>query len=617
MSQTIGEPEAIKQGKAVAVALPLLMVCAFLTRSIGYELAFLDDGAFVYGSPDAFYHARRAFYTFSNFPSFLIRDPCINYPDGAVITHPPLYDWLIAAITRSFGSDVATFHRVTAWIPVFLGTLTLIPIQRLGRRIGGTGVGLGAAAIYAFMPIAISYARVGEIDHHAAAGLIGAILLALFVALLDADASTRATVRSFVALSLARGAILLVWSGSLLYLVPGEVALVIVAVLRNQRQLLIGQTLSCLATVLFVLPFVLMIGEPAGGHYSTTELSRFHLLAYAAGALLCSGWLLLQRSLDLASSRARLLGLLALIAAIAGASLLLPGLRDAIGSGLSFLGKSDGYTETVLEQLPLFHEQGAITRHAGERRMGYYAYLVSLVPLVYLRRPRRPGLRAAHLLLFAWSMLFGYLAIEQVRYAHDYAAAGCVGFALILAWLRELAIERWGNERAATIAVCALGIFLFAPAIRLQLIPTVNETLQHRFGPASDVDRALYTIDGTQLRFAQRVARATPDSGCAEAKAPPPYGILAHPSLGHVLHYVAQRATPADPFGPYIGRENFDAVGRFITTDSEETAIAIANRLGTPYVATAYLGQIEDPIWIWSQYVTVSRPARASYSLRR
>jgi hypothetical protein len=53
-----------------------------------------------------------------------------------------------------------------------------------------------------------------------------------------------------------------------------------------------------------------------------------------------------------------------------------------------------------------------------------------------------------------------------------------------------------------------------------------------------------------------------------------------------VLHYVANRATPADPFGPYIGRENFQRVLRFHRAETESEAVAIALELRTPYVVT-------------------------------
>ena len=82
------------------------------------------------------------------------------------------------------------------------------------------------------------------------------------------------------------------------------------------------------------------------------------------------------------------------------------------------------------------------------------------------------------------------------------------------------------------------------------------------------------SIGGTQLRFAEAVRAVTPESpGCDTSDEVPRYGILAHPAIGHVLHYVAHRATPADPLGPYIGRENFQRVLRFHRVESEFEAL--------------------------------------------
>jgi hypothetical protein len=57
--------------------------------------------------------------------------------------------------------------------------------------------------------------------------------------------------------------------------------------------------------------------------------------------------------------------------------------------------------------------------------------------------------------------------------------------------------------------------------------------------------------------------------------------------LGHALHYAGKRATPADPFGPYIGQTNFAAVQKFNQTNDEVLASQIMQRLSARYVATA------------------------------
>ena len=57
-----------------------------------------------------------------------------------------------------------------------------------------------------------------------------------------------------------------------------------------------------------------------------------------------------------------------------------------------------------------------------------------------------------------------------------------------------------------------------------------------------------------------------------------------------MLHYVARRATPADNFGPYIGGDNYAAVGSFFGLRAEADAIAEAERLRARYVVTMDYG---------------------------
>jgi hypothetical protein len=77
----------------------------------------------------------------------------------------------------------------------------------------------------------------------------------------------------------------------------------------------------------------------------------------------------------------------------------------------------------------------------------------------------------------------------------------------------------------------------------------------------------------------------TPDtSGFFDPAVMPEYGVLCNPSHGHVLHYVARRATPADNFGSYLDDEKFRSAYNFYVVVDEASALAIARRLGARYV---------------------------------
>ncbi len=572
----------------------LVVAVAALARALGSERVFLEDGSVAFAAGDAFYHARRALYSFHHFPELLLFDPCINYPQGARIPHPPLLDWGTAAFARLFTSSTSGFERIAAWLPVVLGALATLPIASLGRRLRGPFTGLGAATIYALLPICINYGRVGNFDHHAPAGLIGACLLLLYTMALEPDRRGRALFGPMLGLVVARLAMLLCWHGSLLYLLPGEAALVLAGALRRQPDRLIAQGLGSIATAGLALPMAWLLNPPTGDGDAAllaSEFSLLHVLIFAAAGLIC----LLQRfaieRLGIESNRGAALCLVGLGTVTAAGVLAIPGVLSGLLPALSFITATDGYTETVVEQLPIFFAAGELSLGAAHAHMGLYVYLVVGVPFAYAylieRRAARADPRA--LFLAVWSLLLGYLAYQQVRYVHDYAPAGCVGFALLLgAAGRRISATGIAAGHGGLIAL-ALGAICLAPAVSLYHAPAAALAWRGLRGALDGSDRALLSIAGTQVRFAQLVHRTTDAVGtCAgPGGGSPEYGVLAHVGLGHVIHHVAERATPADPFGPYIGPGNFAAVARFMQSADEETGFEIARDLNARYVATA------------------------------
>ena len=573
-----------------ALALAAILAAAFALRSIGFERVFADNETTVFSEGDAWYHAHRAFYSFRHFPHVLWSDACLNHPHGSVIPWAPLYDWLVAGVARLGGDTAVHFERVAAWSSVVPGALVVLPVFALGRLLRGTALGLGAAAIYAALPIAVTYARVGTVDHHAAVALVGAVLLVLYALVLDERVRGRRLAAVFAGLALARPLLLSLWYGALLYLGPGELAVVLAGCFLGRRDVLRGQLWSCVAAAALIAPAVALAPTPIGGPWSSTELSRLHvavLLAAAAvaGSVLAwerlrptgSGWLRLAR----AGAAGALLGL---------ALLALPDARSGLARALAFVGRDDTYVAQVLENLPLFYEQGRLSLVAAERRMGGFLYLIPFVPFVFPWPGRRREPRARALFLCAWTAVLGVLCLQQLRYANDYAPAACVGFALLLARAGDLLARAGVPRRAAAAAALLLGTGLAARALPLYFVPLVQASLQQR-GPDGAADRALLSIAGTQLRFARRVEDLTPRSSrCDRAPFLPGAGLMAHPSVSPMLYYVAGRATPAANFGPYTGAEGYRETLRFLATDSEAEALAIAERLHTPYVVTAEEG---------------------------
>ncbi len=572
--------------------LALAFVVALMARSLGLEQVFLDDGSVIFAAGDAYYHARRALFGAAHFPSILQLDHCINWPDGAHVPHPPGYTWVVGSLARFLASEPLARPAVLAWTPVVFGALTVFPIYGLGKMLGGRATGLGGAFLYAVLPIAITYSIVGNPDHHAAAALFGACLVWLTAEFLDPECHGARLFWVALGLAITRVALLATWHGSALYLPIGETAIILACVAQNRRDGLRAEAASLAMSAAGILPLLALSPVPMAGPWSATELSALHATGLLAGGVLCLAALGLERARPLASASGRVLRLAGFALLLAVLALTLPGIRDGLAPAFDFVTKQDRWGNTVLEQMPLFFAQGSIRGIGGEMKMGYYAYLVPLVPLAFVMLEGRETLRARALFLFAWSFVFAGLALYQVRFANDFAPVACVGFSLLLTASAGALNRRTGLSPTVTgAAAVALGLFLMLPALRFSLGPMAAASLSHLAGHASGTDRALETIGGTQFRFAQRVRAVTRDQpGCRPEDAEttrPEYGILAHPALGHALHLVAERATPADPFGPYIGDANYRSVIRFLDTASESEALAIASQLETPYVATA------------------------------
>ena len=113
---------------------------AWAVRSLLSFKVFADDGSVLLVMGDSAYHARRALYSFVNFPDVLLRDPYMAYPGGSPIQFPPLYDWLLGGTARLFGDSERAFEGVVAWAAVFFATATLLPVFALGRRLYGPWV---------------------------------------------------------------------------------------------------------------------------------------------------------------------------------------------------------------------------------------------------------------------------------------------------------------------------------------------------------------------------------------------------------------------------------------------------------------------------------------------
>lgn len=588
------EPVTPGRDARTLLCLAALFTLTVGVRSLGFESVFVGD-EIVFPPADAQYHLRRALVTLSRFPDFLKSDPYINFPGGASVPWPPLFDFLLGWLGRVAGGRVSDLERVAAWSGPICAGLAIVPIYLAGRRIGSRRVGLIAGLVFALLPISVVYTRIGNADHHAAVGMIGAWLLYGVIALVDAETPRRRMADFAVLLFAAQTAMLLTWHGSLLYLVPAEAALLAVAIATGRRGLLAAQAASAFGSACVVMALLAISPEPLGGPYSSIALSRLHVLAMV-GVATTAGGLLVALRCGFAQSIAARLGW-AGAAGLAFCCVLwaLPGTREGLLPAFRFLTLGDEVGAITGEQTPLFAFGDRLRGPSATLSWGLFAYALPLAPLAggWASRtaPARAGARAKGLVLAGWGLVFCTLAVLQRRYGNDAAPAASLLFALALVAVAERSValcrSKRPRRRLVTAVACALVVAMYGPPLISLYAPRGFASYAAFRGDAARSREVTTSIAYTLHRFAGSVRAVTPEtSGYLGLGPAPAYGIISHANLGHALQYRARRATATDPFWWYIGRENWDRSLAFLDAVSEPEALALADQLAARYVVT-------------------------------
>ena len=565
-----------------------VVVAAFVARALPLGTVF-HQGQVVFAPADAMYHVRRSFYTFENWPQVLLTDHYVNFPGGAPVPWSPLPDFLAGSLAALLVDGEAGFATVLAWWPVVIGAIGAIPVYFIAREIATTGVAIGAGALYAFLPVSVMYARVGNPDHHVSAAAVGACLLLLCVKLASPGQTSSSLMRFTGGLALGRVAMLLTWHGSLLYLALLEVSLLGIALLAGRREVQAVQALSALGTLLLVAPLLATFPTPLMGVYSSIALSRLHLIAVAgAGTVAAVGWWYDARAVrpTRLAARVAVTGVAALLFAVAVLSL--PGPRDGIEPAFRFLTMTDAAGAKTLEQFALFAPFGRSDPDTALNTWGLYAYGIPFAPvflILWARLRRSPPT----LVVAAWAAFFGALALSQLRYGNEAAASVCVGFAVGGAQLRTLLDRglRLGPVPSLA-AVLVLGVVLYLPPIRNLYLPwAARAWVALEASPGTAVP-PLATPGWALHQFLVGVRAVTPEtSGYVSPAVEPEYGVVAQASLGHALQWVARRATPTDPFWEYIGPANWKKAFALLDARDERRAVGLAEALRARYVVAS------------------------------
>lgn len=568
-------------------ALLALAATAFALRSIGLEQVFAPDGSVIFENGDGPYHARLAHYVFMNFPSFLSWDPYLAGPLGGAVPWPPGFDLLIAGVARLLGA--AGIDRVLAWSGPVVGTLTVLMVYVAARALVRPWPAVGAAALQAGFGSPISYSTVGNGDHHGWMALLGATWLSLALRFVRPDTSLRRLSLLSAGMAAIRTAVLLTWSGSLLYVAIADGSVGLVCIAYGDTRALRALAVGLLATALAATPVVRSIGATAGGPFSSIMLSWFHLVVLAALAtfvLALSAW---EGYWPARSLLRRLLRPVLAALAIAAGLLAIGPIRADVLPALRFLTLNDAAGAGTVEQLPLFSLFGRRPLYPATVYFGGFAYAIPLVPLFALLAARRPQARRSALVLAAWTAPFVLLTLTQLRYGNDLAGPAALGFVLALGSLASaLSSPRSLGPRGSGVLVAALGLALLVPSLR-DFVAHAGPSLRY----VLDRGTATQALDakGSLARFARTIREVTPETPGFDGPGVPDYGLLANPSIGHSLRYYSRRPVAADNFWDKF--PTFALARDLLWLVDEREAYTDAGRLRVRYVVT--MPEAESP----------------------
>jgi len=531
-----------------------------------WSTVFTASGITLDGT-DSYYHLRRAWLTMLDWPWVPQFDHLMNVPDGAPLLWAPLFDLLLATLAKVLpGESLQAVELAAAILPPILGVLQILVLALLLRRLAGRRAAIVGAALAAFLPGVVRYALLGAADHDPLIELATLGVLAALAGALSRPDSDPVPVGQLAFEATAwLSVLMLTWPGALIHIglfITIGIASAVAAGQRSEVTARLGKTLGLggFGAALVVLPFVL------GSIWTASVGASFEGLSWLQEAALLglslSGSLLALGAGNLGANHRKLLSL-AGISAVALA-VLLPICVPPLVAGLTFLGRSEPWLQTIAESRPLLSLLGQPDLRPLLVRLSWVPLLLPLLAVWLLRRTTD---RVETVFLLSWTLYTLSLALLQARYSH--------GAAFAIAALAAFAIVQWSSQTSNDPLPWRATLFValaFLPCLAAYL-PMPGFRGLRLFGRPTP----LVASGMDEVCFFLRSAGPPPISWEHPEK-PAEESILAPWSAGHWIEWIGQKATIASPFGSH-GQPSFYDVARFyFLEDNKEIAHLLEHR---------------------------------------
>lgn len=549
-------PRAVAAAIAAAVA-----ALALAPRLVTWSRVFTPGGVRSVGDGDPYYHLRRAGLILEA-GAIVWRDRWLNYPAGADIPWPPLFDLLIAGGAWLAGAGHPSPHTtavVAAVLPVVLGLAGIGLAGLLAAELFGPAAGAITAALLALSEAHAFYSLLGRFDQHVLEVLLFTAVALAFARGLRDDRLRPAPV-------LLLGALLALsfwnWLGSAVTLVVLGATCVVAGIVtpaerpewgRPARLLAAG---SGLAAALLAVSIAVAGPPGALGTLTLGGLSAFQVLLPAVTAVLAAT-LVVPRA---RSRVVRAAGLVGIPSALLALLALVPAVRAPLERGLAAAGQANAWYGSIGEFMPMLLSglrpveeelQGLL------RDFGLTPLLAALGGVVAARRLVREPARAPGLVLALG--VGALLALATLR-MNRFMAYGCLPLAMfaavgLLAIRDATARRRPGAGVAAAVAAAVVALAPMVPALA----------------------RGLPDIGGPGLERLLLRLREAPEQGDRRA-------VLAGWPVGHHVLHLARRPVIASPFGTEGGASAMEDLAAFFTEADPSAAERLLARRGVQYV---------------------------------
>ena len=497
----------------------------------------------------------------ASFPQVPVFDAYMNFPHGAYIIWPPLYDFCLAVAWGILAICPGGTHPPWALphLPPLLFFLTACVVYRIGLRFWPKNrpYAFLAALAPAVLPIVIHYSYVGQLDHHAAELLCVALFTAGLFRSLPTLQQGKTFQRNWIYPGIFFGLGLLVQHGLLLL----EAVLILPMLLFMGKHFrpqvwAFGCTVNTVA-FLVTLPFGLscyLRGVPLShthfGLFQPTVLLVLSLIFFTFWFASISH---LKISRPVKYTTCTLTAVLAVMLTLY--------LLHHILAGTTYLLRTwTGWQAQIAESHSLLRISW---NRAFDELSQYMSWAIALLPLAWLIMMYRwPRLSVHEKILFLSTLILAAFGLFQVRYLPYLALL----FGLMLVFLINFMWKIFPLKRII--------IPLFAAVFLVSYYPCTKSI------GGQDITFEVYNEMEPILTWLKD--RSPPDSLYANPRTSPEYGIVCDWNLGHYVQYYGHWPVLADNFGEHA--TDLSRLNRFFFSTKNNKAYQFLDENRVRYV---------------------------------